>query len=335
MGGLHHYNLSAVIFPRLPPRTRRHHFPLDPAKPNRLQSRHTPQHRRHQSRRTSNSPAPIDVIQDQDPNVTTVNALAQAPDGIVYAGTGPKAILLAINGKKVTTAATIDNAVNILSLEVDSNGGILHRHPGGDEKAESSDSPSPATNPPKSFSRTAFNMFGRYSKPPTATSTPPPGPTDRSSRSNPTAPTKNSTRASEDNITSMISDGKDNLYLGTDPDGLVIRLDRKTAKTFIVYNAGEIRNHRPRGSTTPAVTSTPPPLRPGQRSSNRPASFPSNPTKLPVVPKIPNSSNPIPRPIAASQAAPAAAASQSKSRRTQTHPQGSRNRQSPSRFPPR
>ena len=46
-------------------------------------------------------------------------------------------------------------------------------------------------------------------------------------------------KSSEDNITSMISDGKDLLYLGTDPDGLVIRLNRKTKEPFIVYNAGE------------------------------------------------------------------------------------------------
>ena len=46
-------------------------------------------------------------------------------------------------------------------------------------------------------------------------------------------------KGSEDNITSMIGDGKDLLYLGSDPNGLVIRLDRKTRDSFIVYNAGE------------------------------------------------------------------------------------------------
>ena len=65
------------------------------------------------------------VVQDQDANITTVNALAQTPDGVIYAGTGPKGILLAVKDSKVTTAATIDNTVNILSLLVDSKGGLL------------------------------------------------------------------------------------------------------------------------------------------------------------------------------------------------------------------
>src|SRR5580704_4386281 len=67
----------------------------------------------------------VTVIQEQDPNVTAVNALAQTPDGVIYAGTGPKGVLLAVKDSKVTTAATIDNAVNILSLLVDSKGELL------------------------------------------------------------------------------------------------------------------------------------------------------------------------------------------------------------------
>ena len=46
-------------------------------------------------------------------------------------------------------------------------------------------------------------------------------------------------KCTEDNITSMIGDGKDLLYLGTDPNGLVIRLNRKTKEAFFAYNAGE------------------------------------------------------------------------------------------------
>src|SRR5580658_4716733 len=67
----------------------------------------------------------VTVIQEQDANITAVNALAQTPDGVIYAGTGPKGILLAVKDSKVTTAATIDNTVNILSLLVDSKGGLL------------------------------------------------------------------------------------------------------------------------------------------------------------------------------------------------------------------
>src|ERR1700733_2045123 len=53
----------------------------------------------------------VQAIGEEDPHVTTVNALAEAPDGTIYAGTGPKGILLAVKNDKVTTAATIDTAV--------------------------------------------------------------------------------------------------------------------------------------------------------------------------------------------------------------------------------
>ncbi len=37
----------------------------------------------------------------------------------------------------------------------------------------------------------------------------------------------------------MISDGKDLLYIGTDPDGLVYRINRKTKEKFVLYDAAE------------------------------------------------------------------------------------------------
>ena len=43
----------------------------------------------------------------------------------------------------------------------------------------------------------------------------------------------------ENNLLSMISDGKDMLYVGTDPHGLVYRVNRKTGESFVLYNAAE------------------------------------------------------------------------------------------------
>src|SRR5437016_7380614 len=37
----------------------------------------------------------------------------------------------------------------------------------------------------------------------------------------------------------MISDGKDLLYVGTDPNGLVYRINRKTRDVFVLYDAAE------------------------------------------------------------------------------------------------
>ena len=43
----------------------------------------------------------------------------------------------------------------------------------------------------------------------------------------------------ENNLLSLASDGKDLLYVGTDPHGLVYRVNRKTAESFVLYNATE------------------------------------------------------------------------------------------------
>jgi hypothetical protein len=43
----------------------------------------------------------------------------------------------------------------------------------------------------------------------------------------------------ENNVMSLVSDGKDTLYAGTDPNGLVYRINRKTREVFVVFDAPE------------------------------------------------------------------------------------------------
>src|SRR5207237_2647844 len=43
----------------------------------------------------------------------------------------------------------------------------------------------------------------------------------------------------ESNLLSLASGGNDNLYVGTDPHGLVYRVNRKTGQSFVLYNANE------------------------------------------------------------------------------------------------
>src|SRR3978361_522659 len=51
----------------------------------------------------------VKTLLEQDADVSTVNALAEAPDGTVYAATGPKGVLLRIKGDTVTKLATVDD----------------------------------------------------------------------------------------------------------------------------------------------------------------------------------------------------------------------------------
>ena len=46
-------------------------------------------------------------------------------------------------------------------------------------------------------------------------------------------------KTDDNNFVAMVSDGKDLLYLGSDPTGLVYRLNRKTHESFVLYNASE------------------------------------------------------------------------------------------------
>src|SRR5205085_11882335 len=67
----------------------------------------------------------VRALLTQDDRVSTVNALAEAPDGTIYAGTGPEGVLLACKDGKVTTAAKLDGNINILSLLIDAQGRLL------------------------------------------------------------------------------------------------------------------------------------------------------------------------------------------------------------------
>ena len=83
-----------------------------------------------------------------------------------------------------------------------------------------------------------MNQSGRWSKPPTARSTPPPDRPDSFFRSMPAA-AKRCFDSDESNLLSLISDGGDLLYAGTDPHGLVYRINRKSGEVFVVYDAPE------------------------------------------------------------------------------------------------
>src|SRR5213078_1785689 len=66
----------------------------------------------------------VKTLLEQDAKITAVYCLAEAPDGTIYAGTGPQGIVLAIKGEKVTTIVDVEDA-NIFSLLIDANGKLL------------------------------------------------------------------------------------------------------------------------------------------------------------------------------------------------------------------
>src|SRR5438552_4307092 len=51
----------------------------------------------------------------QNARVSAVHAMVEAPDGTIYAGTGPEGLLLAVKDQKVTEAANVGENVSIFS----------------------------------------------------------------------------------------------------------------------------------------------------------------------------------------------------------------------------
>src|SRR4051812_46901169 len=65
----------------------------------------------------------VKTLLEQDPRVSSVNCLAMAPDGSIYAGTGPRGVLLRVKGDAVEEVAKIDDA-QIFSVLVDAKGEV-------------------------------------------------------------------------------------------------------------------------------------------------------------------------------------------------------------------
>jgi hypothetical protein len=255
----------------------------------------------------------VTVIQQEDPNVTTVNCLAAGADGVIYAGTGPKGVLLSVKNDKVSTVTTIDGAINILCLLPDATGGLLIGTGGEAGKILRIDKP--GDKPHEIFSAEGVQYIWALTQTSDGEVYAATGPNGQVFQIHPDGSHVELYKSDENNITSMISDGKDLLYLGTDPDGLVIRLNRKTKEPFILYNAAESEitalSLDDSGNLYAATGEAgdredqPAPAAPDNKeTAGRPEGdtsvtpIPSNPTpKPPQPPELPNPNPGEPKPI--------------------------------------
>jgi hypothetical protein len=183
----------------------------------------------------------VKTLMENDPKVGAVTSLAQAADGTIYAGTAPQGILLAINPQspdnKISTAATIDGAVSINALVAEKDGGLLLGVSGMRGKVLRIDKSGDA--PREIFAEKDVQYIWALAEAPDGMIYAATGPNGQLFAIHPDGRHEQIYKSDETNLTALISDGKDLLYVGTDPDGLVVRINRQTNESFILYNATE------------------------------------------------------------------------------------------------
>jgi hypothetical protein len=254
----------------------------------------------------------VNTLLEEDPRISTVNKLIEGPDGTIYAGTGPSAVLLQIKDQKVTTTATIPNATDILSMAFDKAGSLLIGTGGEAGKVLRIDKA--GDKPHEIFSADGVQYIWGLATTPDGNIYAATGPTGKLFAIKPDGTSKVLLETDENNLLSLISDGKDLLYAGTDPHGLVYRVNRTTGESFVVYNAaeseitalaldakgnlyaatGEARDEPPQGAPQTA---------PGDLKGGRPEGgqtgvpIPSSPPEAPKKPAPPDPNPGRPDPI--------------------------------------
>ncbi len=179
----------------------------------------------------------VKVLLEQDPSISSVNALAEATDGTVYAGTGPKGVLLSIKGETVTSLAQIGEATNIFSLIIDKNGRLLLGT--GAEEGRILRIDKPGEQPHEIFKAEGVQYVWAMAQTADGNVYAATGPEGQLFEIKPDGSHRVLFDSEENNLLCLVSDGKDLLYVGTDPHGLVYRVNRKTGESFVVYNATE------------------------------------------------------------------------------------------------
>jgi hypothetical protein len=179
----------------------------------------------------------LKTLLEQDPHVSSVYCMVEAPDKTIYAGTGPDGIILQIKDDKVSTFANLEGSATVFSLLIDKEGHLL-AGTGGDkgrilrfEKAGEA--------PKELFSAKEVQYIWAMRQMSDGAIVAATGPNGQLFEISPDGKSRLLFDSDERNLMSMTSDGGDVLYVGTDPNGLVYRINRKTGEAFVLYDAAE------------------------------------------------------------------------------------------------
>lgn len=179
------------------------------------------------------------TLLEQDPRISAVYALVEAPaDQTIYAGTGPQGVLLSIKGEKVETVAEFSEGQNIYSLLIDNDGrllvgtsgekGTIYRIDKPGEEPKEIFKPEEGVQYIWSMRQTADGMLYAAT-----------GPEGKLFEIKPDGSSRVVFDSNESNLLCLLSAEPDLLYVGTDPNGLVYRINRKNGEVFVMYDASE------------------------------------------------------------------------------------------------
>ncbi len=183
----------------------------------------------------------VKTLLEQDPKVGAVYALAEAADGTVYAGTGPQGVVLKVKDDHVTPLLELGDGTNVSSLRVDRRGRLLIGTSGAKGQVLRLDKPGddPAGKPGAVFQSDGVQYVWAIDEAADGTLYVATGPNGELFEVKPDGSHATLLKTDDNNLTCMTGDGGDLLYVGSDPNGRVYRVNRKTRESFVVYNAAE------------------------------------------------------------------------------------------------
>src|SRR5687767_14443850 len=182
----------------------------------------------------------VKTLLEQNSKVSAVYALIEAPDGTIYAGTGPQGVVMKIAGDKVTEALKLDDGTSVFSLALDGDGNLLIGTGGEKGRVLKLDVKSDNAKPKEIFSGEGVQYVWSIVRTSDNNLYAATGPEGQLFEIKPNGGGYAMLLdTDENNLLSLISDGKDTLYLGSDPNGLVYRVNRKTKEIYIVHDAAE------------------------------------------------------------------------------------------------
>ncbi len=180
----------------------------------------------------------VDSILKLDARISAVHALAQTADGTIFAATGPQGVLLQLTDGTVSDAAVLGDNVSLFSLLVDKQNRLLIGT--GGEQGEVYRINAAGAAPEKIFSAEGVQYVWSMWQADDGTVYLATGPTGQLHAISPDGTSEVIYDGDENNILCLAGDPKsDLLFAGTDPHGLVLRINRRTREVFVVYDAPE------------------------------------------------------------------------------------------------